>query len=259
MTDNHEQIQRMFTLQATAFGSTYLTAANADYLRWMTDHLALQATDTVIDVAAGTGHLSRAMAPHVKQVTAFDLTQAMLDQGKQHADAAGLTNIIFQQGQAEQLPFPDNTFDLATTRFAVHHFPQPRQQIAEMVRVTKVGGRVAVIDLVAPADPLLAIKYNYVEWRRDPSHAFALMPAQLIALLQAAGVTIMTNVIREIEVDIAAWLDLTKPADEVRSEILARIDAELDGIAQAVTGMRPFVRDGQRKFWQTWQIVVGTR
>jgi ubiquinone/menaquinone biosynthesis C-methylase UbiE len=259
MTDNHEQIQQMFTLQAASFGSKYLTAANPEYLRWMTDHLALQPTDRVIDVAAGTGHLSRAMAPFVQHVTAFDLTQAMLDQGQQHAADAGLTNLTFQQGQAEQLPFPAGTFDLAVTRFAVHHFPQPRLQLAEMVRVTKVGGRVAVIDLVAPADPLLASKYNYLEWRRDPSHTFALMPDQLSALLHDVGVTLITNISREIAVSVDAWLDLTKPTDDVRTEILTRIDAELNGDAEAITGMRPFLRDdGQRMFMQTWVIAAGT-
>jgi ubiquinone/menaquinone biosynthesis C-methylase UbiE len=258
MTDNHQQVQQMFTLQAAAFGSTYLTAANREYLRWMTDHLALAPTERVIDVAAGTGHLSRAMAPLVQHVTAFDLTQAMLDQGQQHAAAEGLTNITFQQGQGEQLPFPDGTFDLAATRFAVHHFPQPSQQLAEMVRVTKAGGRVAVIDLVAPPDPLLTIQYNYLEWRRDPSHTFALTPTQLTELMQKAGVTLTTNVSREIEVSVDAWLDLTKPTDDVRAEILTRIDAELNGNAQAVTGMRPFLSDGQRKFMQTWMIVMGT-
>lgn len=258
MTDNHQQVQQMFTLQAAAFGSTYLTAANREYLRWMTDHLALQATDRVIDMAAGTGHLSRAMAPHVQHVTAFDLTQAMLDQGQQQAAAEGLTNITFQQGEGEQLPFPDGTFDLAVARFAVHHFPQPHKQLAEMVRVTKAGGRVAVIDLVAPTEPLLAIKYNYVEWRRDPSHTFALMPDQLTELVRTAGVTITTVISRDIDVSVDAWLDLTKPSQAVRTEIMMRIEAELNGDQDAVTGMRPFLRDGQRKFWQTWLIVAGT-
>lgn len=258
MTDNHEQVQQMFTLQAAAFGSTYLTAANRDYLRWMTDHLALQVTDRVIDVAAGTGHLSRAMAPYVQHVTAFDLTPAMLDQGRQHAADEGLTNITFRQGQGEQLPFPDNSFDLAATRFAVHHFPKPSRQLAEMVRVTKARGRVAVIDLVSPTDPLLAIQYNYLEWRRDPSHTCALPPTELVALVEDVGVTVTTTVSREIEVSVDAWLDLTKPTDEVRTEILTRIEAELDGDVQAITGMRPFLRDGQRKFMQTWMIVAGT-
>jgi len=215
-----------------------------------------------LDVAGGTGDIAfRILGRQGERadVTVCDINHAMLEVGRNRAiDRGLLKGLTWSTGDAQALPFPDNSFDLAATRFAVHHFPKPSLQLVEMVRVTKARGRVAVIDLVSPIDPLLAIQYNYLEWRRDPSHTFALTPTELVELVENAGVTVTTTVSREIEVSVEAWLDLTKPTDEVRTEILTRIDAELNGDVQAITGMRPSLRDGQLKFMQTWMIVAGT-
>src|SRR5687767_14870015 len=98
----HEVIRREFGKQAAHFGEPGLTLSNQEYLQWMVDHLDLHPHFEVLDVAAGTGHLSRAIAPHIKRVVALDLTDEMLAQGRREAMQQGLANVVFEQGEAER-------------------------------------------------------------------------------------------------------------------------------------------------------------
>ena len=175
----HEVIRREFGRQAAHFGEQGLTLSNQEYLQWIVDQLDLQPQFEVLDVAAGTGHLSRAIAPAVRRVVALDLTPEMLAQGQREAAQQGLTNVTFERGEAENLPYAAAAFDLVVTRFSLHHFDDPRGPIREMVRVCRPGGKVAVIDLLSPDQPEVATRYNYLERLRDPSHMRAFTADEL--------------------------------------------------------------------------------
>jgi SAM-dependent methyltransferase len=253
----HDVIRREFGRQAAHFGEQGLTLSNQDYLQWMVDQLSLQPHFEVLDVAAGTGHLSRAIAPHVTRVMALDLTPEMLAQGRREAAQQGLANVVFEQGEAETLPYPSAAFDLVVTRFSLHHFADPRRPLQEMVRVCRPGGKVAVIDMVSPADPPVAETYNRLERLRDPSHTWALPADELQRLIQAAGLTIVHTAPRDVEVTLERWLDLTHAAPEARQTIRAELTQDLQGMK--TTGMRPYTRDQELKFLHAWLVVVGMK
>src|SRR5262245_41048331 len=115
----HDVVRRQFSQQAAHFGEQGLTLSDQAYLQWMVEQLDLQPHFEVLDVAAGTGHLSRAIAPHVKRVVAMDLTPEMLDQGRREATQQGVTNLVFEIGEAEHLTYPNDVFDLVITRFSL--------------------------------------------------------------------------------------------------------------------------------------------
>jgi ubiquinone/menaquinone biosynthesis C-methylase UbiE len=253
----HDIVRREFGQQAARFGEQGLTLSNQAYLQWMVEHLALQRHFEVLDVAAGTGHLSRALAPHVKRVVALDLTPEMLDQGRREAAQQGLTNLVFEQGEAEHLTYPNEAFDLVVTRFSLHHFTDPQGSIQEMVRVCRRGGRVAIIDLVSPDDPAVAATYNHLERLRDPSHVRALTADELQRLMREAGLEVVRTVPRDVEVHLDRWLDLTHAASETRQTIHGALRQDLEGIQ--TTGMRPYLHEQELKFLHAWLIVVGTK
>ena len=89
----------------------------------------------MLDVAAGTGHVARAVRAQVRAVVAVDATEAMLEAGWIEAKRAALRNVVFMQADAAALPFVDGSFDVVVSRFAVHHFEDPAVQIGEMRRV----------------------------------------------------------------------------------------------------------------------------
>lgn len=161
MPEFHNTVRQAFTQQAAAYAaSTDLITGNTEALRLIIEHLDLAPGTRALDVAAGTGFLSLALAERIREVVASALTPAMLVQATAAAAERGLTNVRTQVGPAEELPFPDADFDLVTCRLAIHHFSDPVRPVAEMRRVCHPTGCIALIDIIAPEDPAIAARYN---------------------------------------------------------------------------------------------------
>jgi len=165
----HERTNAQFGAAAAAYSSS-LTHSDPDALHRVVELAGPKPEDVVLDVATGAGHTALALAPHVREVIAYDMTEPMLAETRRNAAIRGLTNVLTRQGTAEELPFPDASFDIVTVRQAPHHYADVRTAIREMARVVKLGGRVIVIDSVSPDDDFLDGQWNRLEKLRDPSH-----------------------------------------------------------------------------------------
>ncbi|MEO8190940.1 MAG: methyltransferase domain-containing protein [Acidobacteriota bacterium] len=249
----HETVRAEFTRQAASWGRDVIS----DDLRWAVDRLGLERDDDVLDVAAGTGLLSRAIAPRVRSVVALDLTPEMMAEGRRAADREKISNVRFEKGAAEDLPYDPSSFDMVVTRFSVHHFQNPGAVLREMARVCRTGGRVAVIDIVAPEDTELAAHYNHLERLRDPSHTRALSASELDRLVQESGIRISGKFLRDVANSLEEWLDRTATPVAAREQIVRDLQTELD--EGPSTGMRPYLRDDRLMFLHTWSVVVGVR
>ncbi|KAJ7709535.1 S-adenosyl-L-methionine-dependent methyltransferase [Mycena rosella] len=102
---------------------------------------------TLLDVGAGSGTISvtlaQAVAPCGGTVVATDVNPGILPRAQAIADAAGVTNLTFQQADALSLPFPDGSFDVVHCHQVLTHIKAPWDALREMVRVAKPGGVVA--------------------------------------------------------------------------------------------------------------------
>lgn len=103
----------------------------------------LRAGERVLDVAAGNGNATLAAARHFAQVTSTDYVGELLERGKERAAAERLT-VTYQTADAEALPFPDNSFDVALSTFGVMFAPDQPKAAAELVRTVRKGGRVGL-------------------------------------------------------------------------------------------------------------------
>jgi len=97
----------------------------------------------VLDVACGSGNLAIPAAQKGADVTGIDIADNLIEAGKQRAADSGL-DVKFEQGDAEAMPYEDNSFDLVMTQFGAMFTPRPEVVAAEMVRVCKPGGRIAM-------------------------------------------------------------------------------------------------------------------
>jgi ubiquinone/menaquinone biosynthesis C-methylase UbiE len=233
-------VQQEFTSQASIWSGSVPT-----HLQALASTLNLNASDTVLDVAAGSGRVSRAIAPWVKQVTAVELTEAMLKQGKALAHKEGLNNITFILGAAEHLEFVADSFDVTISRYAFHHFIDPERVFKEMVRVTKQGGKVIVIDILSPPDDGLAETYNFYERLRDPSHTQSPLLNQLKGWYKKNNLQIVECHTEDGVQDLEGWMGLPSLAEPVKEQIRTAVQLELSG--GPLTGLQPFLEDGQIK------------
>jgi SAM-dependent methyltransferase len=252
-----ERIRREFARQAIHFGEEGLTLTSKEYLEWMVDILPLQPHYRVLDVAAGTGHLSRAVAPFVREVVAVDMTREMLAEADREIRSSGLGNIILDEANASNLPYQNDSFDLVISRFAIHHFEKPEQQLDEMARVCKPHHFVGIIDLLSPDERDLSEPYNRLERLRDRSHTIALTKDQLVTAMENSGLAVKTIDAMNIKVDCQRWLEMTEADNQTRKAIMAVLDREINGGGK--TGMRPFYEGDKLKFYQVWAIAIGTK
>jgi ubiquinone/menaquinone biosynthesis C-methylase UbiE len=107
------------------------------------DRLDIQPGMNVLDVACGNGNLAVLAARKGANVTGIDIADNLIESAKRRAAAEGL-NIKFEQGDAEAMPYPDNSFDLVMTMFGAMFAPRPEVTAAELVRVCKPGGTIAM-------------------------------------------------------------------------------------------------------------------
>ena len=256
--DGHnDAVRREFTRQAQTFEDARLNTAFTSGLDWLVESFAPEREHLVLDVAAGTGHVARALAPLARGVVAVDLTRAMLDEGKAQAARAGLDNVVFQEGDASALPYLDGSFDLVVTRFSLHHFEDPQLPLAEMARVCRPGGRIGVADIVADDDPSAAKSQDRLERLRDPSHTRMLTLDALGDLLKRVGAPVLRRSSRQVVRPVRTWLEQARPDDAAALAITRELEAELAG--GAATGLEPRRRNGELHFTQTWAVVVGVR
>jgi ubiquinone/menaquinone biosynthesis C-methylase UbiE len=103
----------------------------------------LQAGSEVLDVAAGNGNFAIAAARLGATVVATDLTPSMVELGRRRSGSLGLA-IEWREADAEQLPFPDDRFDVVASVFGAMFAPDPDRVAKELFRVTKRGGLVAM-------------------------------------------------------------------------------------------------------------------
>lgn len=219
-------------------------------LREVVDLARPQVGDLALDVATGPGHVALALAPHVRRVYGLDLTREMLDQARRLTAERDVMNAVWVMGDAQHLPFADETFDLYAVRAAPHHFPDIDQFIREAYRVLRPGRHAVFVDC-APPMPARDVLHE-VGARRDPSHVRSLTVGEWVDRLEDAGFEVDSATPRELDWDFEDWMrNMAVPAPLVE---------ELAGVVESAEGearrqLRPERRDG--KLWHAyWHALI---
>ena len=132
----------------------------------------------MLDIATGTGDFAILAAKELKpeHLIGADISEGMMDIGREKVKAAGLSDIIsFQKEDCLNLSFPDNTFDAVTAAFGIRNFQNLDKGLAEICRVLKKGGHLSIVELTTP------VKFPMKQLFRIYSNTFLLNYAKFIS------------------------------------------------------------------------------
>lgn len=182
--------REQFDRQSRNYGSSHILADVSDVVNAL-EGLSLPRGGRALDVATGGGHTAAWLAEKGWEVTASDLSPAMLERATELAAARGLA-LKTALHEAEQLPYGDGTFQVVSCRVAAHHFSSPAAFVSEVARVLCPGGIFLLIDGSVPdGEPEAAEWIHAVEKARDPSHGRFLSPGEWSALCRESGLEIL--------------------------------------------------------------------
>lgn len=220
MTDRDiRRSDEQYTPIASAYVTSAIHAQGSDLVR-IVELAALPAGARLLDVGAGTGHTGLAFAATGVEVTALDMTRAMLAEATGLAETRGLS-LEAVQGLAEQLPFVDGAFNGVACRYCAHHFFDLPASIREMRRVLRPGGSLVFVDHVAPENDEADLFVNRLDWLRDPSHRREPRLSEYERWLADAGLTLRTLEHFRLPIHTDDWFARARTAPEREAEARA--------------------------------------
>ncbi len=207
----------------------------------------------VLDIATGAGFLALEFAKKADTVIGCDLTRNMLLKACEKEKTSGLKNSGFLLSDVEALPFPDESFDIVSCRFAFHHFPDPHKALLEMKRVCR--DRIVFVDGVSSEDIDKSIFHNRIEKMRDPSHVRIYALSEIEKMFNEAGADITDITHWEIPQDFEEWMKRAGTQEEQKSIIEQLMLQSLDGDR---TELQVKLEDGRLGFTYDTVILIAT-
>jgi demethylmenaquinone methyltransferase/2-methoxy-6-polyprenyl-1,4-benzoquinol methylase len=189
-----ERVQRMFGEIAPHYDRmNHLLSLNVDryWRRWTVKKLQPQAGEPILDVCTGTGDLAFAFQRATggkSEIVAADFCREMLEIGRRKQGKVGIGGeLTFIEADAQSLPLPDDRYAIVSVAFGLRNIADTNRGLAEMTRVCRPGGQVAILEFSTPRwQPLRGIYLLYFRYvlprigqffARNKSAAYEYLPA----------------------------------------------------------------------------------
>ncbi len=153
---NASDVKDFFESTAHEWDSMRLTYYDERVIETLADAIAIDQTQTVLDLGTGTGFIAAGLAPRADRVIAIDNSPAMLDIARDNLAQLRIDNVEIREADLARLPLDNDSVDAAVANMVLHHVEDPAGMLAEMTRVVRPDGWVAITD---------AIEHPY-EWMR---------------------------------------------------------------------------------------------
>jgi demethylmenaquinone methyltransferase/2-methoxy-6-polyprenyl-1,4-benzoquinol methylase len=232
--EKNRLVQEQFTPIARTYDladSLLSFGLDSRWRRRAIDLLGLHRGDRVLDACGGTAGLARLAARRVGtdgQVIVLDLNRPMMEVGKRRvATDAGPNVVSFVQGDAEDVKFPDGSFDAVTIGFGLRNLAHPRNGLGEFLRLLKPGGQLMILEFSLPVHPVLRGLYHL--------YSFYWMPFAG-RLICGTGTSF-----RYLAQSIRVFPSPEELADQLRTSGFTEVRFErfTNGIAVAYLGVKP--------------------
>lgn len=187
-----------FKNRAEKYNRSSNWVADQDLIRQIFDLSAAGPESLVLDIATGTGLIAREFFGKVKKVTGLDISPEMARHAEGYMD-----EIVF--APVEEMPFPDNSFDVVVCRQGLQ-FAELDKAIPEIHRVLKPGGRTVLCHLTAYNETDRELTFA-IQKLRNPARRNYLMPTDIADALEAAGFRDVENIEYLTDESVNQWID----------------------------------------------------
>lgn len=229
--DLRHNIQRDFSRLSDVYARLSAARARRE-MRELVEWIRPRRDDRVLDAACGPGTLVRALARRVAQAAGVDLCRRMI-KAAEKAESHSFTpaSVSFVVGNVECLPFGGGQFDVVTCSYSFANFPNPLLVLSEFVRVTRPGGRIAVVDVLAPEDSARCAVLNRLEALRGHCYTRVLKRSEFVELFRRAGLRLDCWRLKRRQRHFHEWLRLSPAgASAKRARLLRRmLNDSVDG------------------------------
>jgi arsenite methyltransferase len=167
-----------------------------------TEFAGIKAGDSVLDLGSGAGNdcfVARAIVGETGKVTGIDFTDAMLAKAKENVNKLGFTNVEFIKGDIEEMPLPENSYDVVISNCVLNLVPDKHKAFKEIYRVLKPGGHFCVSDVVISGELPDKIKQDAEMYAGCVSGA--IQKVEYLKIIQDMGFT-GTTIHKEKEIEI---------------------------------------------------------
>lgn len=259
---SEEQVKRVWTLGSYPdVGRNFLSMA-----AHLVEAADVDSDDRVLDVACGTGNVAITAARRGAKVTGLDITPAMLEDARTNAEVAGVADVVWREGDAADLQFPDDAFDV-TLSCVGHMFATPPDATAEeLLRVTRSGGRVAFTswtpESVVPA--MGAALQEYLPSNPDaPEPPFLWGDPNVVRERLGDGVTDLafeTGTVEQLELSPAhLWEDARSQSGMFIVALEAVDEDDLPALrTDLIEGIEPYFDDGLNTVSMEYRLTKAT-
>ncbi len=228
-------------------------------IRLLYQLLNLEAGASVCDVACGAGHLALSFATGAGRLVGVDPAPSMLDAFRRLAAERG-REVETVEAYAESIPLRGHQFDLVVSRLAPHHFDDVERAVAEMARLTKIGGRVAIIDLEGHENADIDEFNHKLELLHDPTHVRSYTAARWRSIFESSGlkVEVLKDGLSERPQGqtVRRWCEIASSGPEAEAEIRARLQKAPGSFLEALNIRR---KGGNFLLPIRTLLIVGTR
>ncbi|MGM0578858.1 MAG: class I SAM-dependent methyltransferase [Myxococcota bacterium] len=201
--DETEGARRRYDRMAPFYDAMEWFAERGAFSRWRRDLWSRVGGERVLEAGVGTGK-NLPYHPAEAEVVAMDLSPAMLERARRRAERLGV-DITLDEGDVEDLPYQDGSFDVAVATFLFCSVPHPVQGLRELRRVLRPGGRLILLEHVLSRKPILG---TLMRWLDTPVH-------------RMVGAHIARDTVGNVE---AAGFEIVR-VEELAGDVVKRIEA----------------------------------
>jgi len=248
-------VQAIYRKQAVTLNKSSVNSAAT--ISWVVDKLPIKAGVKVLDLNTGTGVVARAAASRGAQVVGTDISRHLLAFAQSQA-----SKVEYIRAKSQELPLPDNSFDVVVSRLAFNHIDELDGVVREITRVLKPGGYVAIVERIFPEDldARFSHRLNSLENIRDPSHVRFLSISEITALLAGNGVNVKDTATTEVVETLSAYLNQTNTLPPNREHIAQWVNGNIsseDPDHNQITGFKPVLKEDDVYLTHTHAFVGG--